>query len=158
VPDGVDFLRERENVAVLRTFSKAYGLAGLRAGYAAAPVKVTDALRKVYVPFSLNALAQAAAIASLDAKDELLARCQDIITERTRVRDALLDSGYVVPETQANFVWLPLAERATEFAEHALNSKVVVRPFAGAGVRVTVGTPEENDVFLDAARSFQRRE
>jgi histidinol-phosphate aminotransferase len=157
VPDGVDFLRERENVAVLRTFSKAYGLAGLRAGYAAAPAKVTQALRKVYIPFSLNALAQAAAVASLDAKDELLARCQDIITERTRIRDALLDSGYVVPETQANFVWLPLAERATEFAEHALNSKVVVRPFAGAGVRVTVGTPEENDVFLDAARSFQRR-
>ncbi|SFB01111.1 histidinol-phosphate aminotransferase [Amycolatopsis marina] len=157
VPDGLEFLRERENVAVLRTFSKAYGLAGLRAGYAAAPAKVTEALRKVYVPFSLNALAQAAAIASLDAKDELMARCRDIVAERTRVRDALLASGYVVPETQANFVWLPLAERASEFAEHALDSKVVVRPFAGDGVRVTIGTPEENDVFLDAAASFQRR-
>ncbi|WP_116041511.1 histidinol-phosphate transaminase [Amycolatopsis palatopharyngis] len=158
VPDGLDFLRERENVAVLRTFSKAYGLAGLRAGYAAGPAKVIEALRKVYVPFSLNALAQSAAIASLDAKDELMVRCRDIVAERGRVRDALLASGYVVPETQANFVWLPLGERATEFAEHALNSKVVVRPFAGDGVRVTIGTPEENDVFLDAAASFQRRE
>ncbi|SFQ43250.1 histidinol-phosphate aminotransferase [Amycolatopsis arida] len=158
VPDGLALAEERPNVAVLRTFSKAYGLAGLRVGYAVAPPEVTTALRKVYVPFSVNAVAQAAAIASLDAKDELLARCRDIVSERTRVRDALLAAGYVVPETQANFVWLPLGDRATEFAEHALASKVVVRPFAGDGVRVTIGTPEENDVFLDAARSFQQRE
>ncbi|WP_197319382.1 histidinol-phosphate transaminase [Saccharomonospora sp. NB11] len=156
VPDGLEFARTRRNVAVLRTFSKAYGLAGLRVGYAIAAEEVIEALRKVYVAFSVNALAQTAALASLDAKDELLARCTGIVRERTRVRDALLDAGYEVPETSANFVWLPLGDRTVAFAEHALEHKVVVRPFAGDGVRVTIGTPEENDVFLEAARTFPR--
>jgi len=154
VPDGLEFARTRPNVAVLRTFSKAYGLAGLRVGYAVAADEVIEAVRKVYVAFSVNALAQTAALASLDAKDELLARCADIVAERTRVRDALLDLGYEVPETLANFVWLPLGERTTAFAEHALAHKVVVRPFTGEGARVTIGTREENDTFLEAARAF----
>ncbi|WP_199430864.1 histidinol-phosphate transaminase [Qaidamihabitans albus] len=154
VPDGLEFARTRPNVAVLRTFSKAYGLAGLRVGYGVAPEEVTRAVRKVYVAFSVNSVAQAAAMASLDVADELLARCADIALERTRVYDALLAAGYAVPETQANFVWLPLGEQSTLFAEHAMEHKVVVRPFAGEGVRVTIGTPEENDVFLEAARSF----
>ncbi|MEY7971463.1 histidinol-phosphate transaminase [Saccharomonospora xinjiangensis] len=154
VPDGMEFARSRPNVAALRTFSKAYGLAGLRVGYAVASEPVIEALRKVYVAFSVNALAQSAALASLDAKDELLARCAEIVGERTRVRDALLGMGYEVPETMANFVWLPLRERTTEFAEHALDHKIVVRPFAGEGVRVTIGTAEENDVFLEAARAY----
>lgn len=154
VPDGLEFARTRPNVAVLRTFSKAYGLAGLRVGYAVGPQDVITAVRKVYVAFSVNALAQTAALASLDAKDELLARCAGIVLERSRVRDALLAAGYEVPETHANFVWLPLGERTTAFAEHALEHKVVVRPFAGDGARVTIGTPDENDVFLEAARSF----
>ncbi|NIJ14625.1 histidinol-phosphate aminotransferase [Saccharomonospora amisosensis] len=154
VPDGLEFARTRRNVAVLRTFSKAYGLAGLRVGYAIAAPELVDAVRKVYVAFSVNAVAQAAAIASLDAKEELLARCADIALERDRVRDTLLELGYEVPPTQANFVWLPLGERTMAFAEHALEHKVIVRPFAGEGVRVTIGTPSENDVFIEAARSF----
>ncbi|OZM73267.1 histidinol-phosphate transaminase [Amycolatopsis antarctica] len=154
VPDGVDLARGRSNVAVLRTFSKAYGLAGLRIGYAYAPAQVTAALRKVFVPFSVNALAQAAAIASLDAKAELLERCAEIVVERDRVREALLAAGFEVPRTQANFVWLPLGERAVAFAEHALEHKLVVRPFAGDGVRVTIGTAEENDRLIEAARAF----
>ncbi|MFE0022856.1 histidinol-phosphate transaminase [Amycolatopsis sp. NPDC059021] len=156
VPDGIEFTRNRDNVTVLRTFSKAYGLAGLRIGYAVAPEPIADALRQVYVAFSVNMLAQVAALASLDAADELMARCRDIIGERDRVHAALLEAGYEVPETQANFVWLPLGERATAFAEHLLDRKLVVRPFAGDGVRVTIGTPEENDLFLDAAREFAR--
>jgi histidinol-phosphate aminotransferase len=156
VPDGLELARGRANVAVLRTFSKAYGLAGLRVGYAVAPEHVTSALRKVYVPFSVNTLAQAAAIASLDAAGELLERCKAIVAERERVREQLVAGGYVVPNTQANFVWLPLGERTTAFAEYMLEHKVVVRPFAPDGVRVTIGTPEENDVFLEAARGFQR--
>lgn len=154
VPNGIDVFRERGNVAVLRTFSKAYGLAGLRVGYCVAPFDVATALRKVYVPFSVNHLAQVAAIASLDAEDELMARCQEIMTERVRVRDELIAGGYDVPETQANFVWLPLGERTADFNEHCLEHKVVVRAFVGDGARVTIGTPEENDVFLTAARSF----
>ncbi|MGH3433744.1 MAG: histidinol-phosphate transaminase, partial [Thermocrispum sp.] len=157
VPDGIELLAGRNNVAVLRTFSKAYGLAGLRVGYLASNPRVTAAVRKVYLPFSVNSVAQAAALASLDAAGELLARCADIVAERTRVRDGLIAAGYPVPDSQANFVWLPLGERTAAFAEHALASKVVVRPFAGsdsAGARVTIGTPEENDLFLAAARSF----
>lgn len=154
VPDGMGFVHERENVAVLRTFSKAYGLAGLRVGYLAASEAVADAVRKVYVPFSVNALAQTAALACLDAEEELLARCAATASERERVRAELLEMGYRVPESQANFVWLPLGARALEFSEHALADKVVVRAFDGDGVRVTVSLPEENDLFLRAARSF----
>ncbi|HVK21447.1 MAG TPA: histidinol-phosphate transaminase [Actinokineospora sp.] len=161
VPDGVDIAKEqwaagRDNVAVLRTFSKAYGLAGLRVGYLVAPAVVVAAVSKVYVPFAVNAIAQVAAMASLDAEDELLARCRDIVGERGRVRAALTDMGFDVPETQANFVWLPLGEQTVAFNEHCLGQKVVVRAFAGEGARVTIGTPEENDVFLAAAGSFPR--
>jgi histidinol-phosphate aminotransferase len=139
---------------VLRTFSKAYGLAGLRIGYCVAPEHVASALRKVYVPFSVNHIAQAAAVASLDAEDELFERVRVVKGERIRVRDELLSLGYDVPETQANFVWLPLGERTADFNEHCMSHKVIVRAFAGDGVRVTTSTPEENDVFLAAARSF----
>ena len=156
VPDGLEYVRSYENVAVLRTFSKAYGLAGLRVGYSVAPEHVITALKKVYVAFSVNMVAQAAAIASLDVHDELMARVADITGERVRVHAALLEAGYDVPETQANFVWLPLGERAAAFSEHALDNKLIVRAFAGSGVRVTISTPEENDLFLAAALSFPR--
>jgi histidinol-phosphate aminotransferase len=154
VPDGVEFTRTYNNVAVLRTFSKAYGLAGLRIGYAVASAPIAEALRQVYVAFSVNAIAQVAAIASLDAADELLERCQEIITERERVRNSLLDMGYDIPPTQANFVWFPLGERTVAFSEHMLDRKLIVRPFPGDGARVTIGTSEENDLFLAAAREF----
>jgi histidinol-phosphate aminotransferase len=154
VPDGLEYVRSRQNVAVLRTFSKAYGLAGLRVGYSVAPEHITAALKKVYVAFSVNMVAQAAAIASLDAHDELMERVVDIVAERDRVRAALLEAGYEVPESQANFVWLPLGEQAAAFSAHALDNKLVVRAFAGSGVRVTISTPEENDLFLAAALSF----
>ncbi len=159
IPDGVELAKQqwaagRDNVAVLRTFSKAYGLAGLRIGYAVAQPHVAEALRKVYVPFSVNALAQVAAMASLDAEEELMVRCRAIVAERTRVRGELLAMGYEVPVTQANFVWLPLGERTAAFNEHCLAHKVVVRAFVGEGARVTIGEPEENDAFLAAARAF----
>jgi histidinol-phosphate aminotransferase len=154
VPDGIELARGRDNVAVLRTFSKAYGLAGLRVGYCVASPRVAEAVRKVFVPFSVNALAQVAALASLDAHDELMARCRRVVAERERVRGELLASGYEVPNSQANFVWLPLGERTDRFNEHCLEHKVVVRAFLGDGARVTIGTPEENDAFLAAARTF----
>jgi histidinol-phosphate aminotransferase len=154
VPDGMTFVRDRGNVAVLRTFSKAYGLAGLRVGYLAGPPSVAETVRKVYVPFSVNSLAQTAAMACLDAEDELLARCSETAKERERVRGELLEMGYQVPESQANFVWLPLGDRALEFSEHTLAHKVVVRAFQHDGVRVTTSWPEDNDRFLEAARTF----
>lgn len=154
VPDGIELARGRGNVAVLRTFSKAYGLAGLRVGYGVAPEPVTAALRKVAVPFNVNSLAQAAALASLDAAGELLARCDLITAERDRVAAELTGLGYRAPASQANFVWLPLDEQAAAFAEHCMDHKVVVRAFAGDGVRVTVGDRDEDDLFLAAASAF----
>jgi histidinol-phosphate aminotransferase len=159
IPDGVELAKEqwaagRDNVAVLRTFSKAYGLAGLRVGYLIAPEAISATVRKVFVPFGVNVIAQVAAIASLDAESELLDRCRDIVAERGRVRAALIGAGFEVPPTQANFVWLPLGERTAEFNEHCLSHKVVVRAFVGDGARVTISTPEENDAFLAAAETF----
>jgi histidinol-phosphate aminotransferase len=156
VPDGLDFYRERPNVAVLRTFSKAYGLAGLRVGFAIAQEPVAEALRKTAVPFGVSGVAQAAAIASLAAEDELLERCEAVVAERDRVRAALLDQGWHPPASEANFVWLRLGERTVEFAAACEKAGAVIRPFPGEGVRVTIGEPAANDVFLKAAQEFPR--
>ncbi|WP_067476443.1 histidinol-phosphate transaminase [Nocardia amamiensis] len=150
-PDGVELGRTRPNVVVLRTFSKAYGLAGLRVGYAVADPAVITALLKVHIPFSVNRLAQAAAIASLEARHELLDRTDILVAERERMRDALVAAGYPVPPSQANFVWLPLGGRSTEFGEASAAAGVLVRPYGADGVRVTVGDPHENDLFLGFA-------
>jgi histidinol-phosphate aminotransferase len=156
VPDGLRLAEGRDNVAVVRTFSKAYGLAGIRVGYCVAAPEVAAAVRKVGIPFAVNRIAQAAGVAAMDAADELLARCKPITVERERVRAALLDMGYEIPETQANFVWLPLLDRTQAFNQHCLDQKVIIRAFAGEGVRATVAQPEENDAFLAAARTFPR--
>jgi len=154
--NGMDLIDAHPNLVVLRTFSKAYRLAALRVGYAIGSPEVATALRKVCSPFSVNSMAQAAAIAALDDEEVLLASCADVIQERVRVRDALLAAGFTVPPTQSNFVWLALGEHTAPFAAHCLDHKVVVRPFHPDGVRVTVSTPEENDAFLAAARAFGR--
>jgi histidinol-phosphate aminotransferase len=154
VPDGVTLLAEFPNLIVLRTFSKAYGLAGLRVGYAiAADPSLIAALRQTQVPFAVTTVAQAAALASLEpqAERELLARVADIVRDRERVFAALLDMGYEVPPSQANFVWLPLGDATMDWAHGCEERKVIVRPFAGSGARVTIGTPDENDRFLAAA-------
>ncbi len=151
VPDGLEYAAQRDNVLVLRTMSKAYGLAGLRVGYCVGPPQVTEALRKVQLPFTVSSVAQAAALASLAAEDELLARVRRTIAERERVQEALRALGVNVPTTQANFVWLPLGDAAAAFGAACEERGVIVRPFAGDGVRVTVGTPAENDMFLAIA-------
>ena len=154
VPDSFGLVRAHSNVVVLRTFSKAYGLAGLRIGYAVADPDIVTALSKVYVPFTATSVSQAAAIACLDAADELLARTDAVVAERARVSSALHDAGYDLPASQANFVWLPLVGRAQQFAADAANSRIIVRPYGEDGVRVTVASPDENDTFLEFARTW----
>ena len=154
VPDGLEVYRARPNVAVLRTFSKAYGLAGLRVGFAVAHAPVALALRKTAVPFGVSGLAQAAAIASLAAEEALLERVEALVKERSRVHDELRALGYAVPTSEANFVWLRLGERTSAFAEACEEAGVVVRPFPGEGVRVTVGESEASDLFLSVAARF----
>ncbi|MDQ0775885.1 histidinol-phosphate aminotransferase [Streptomyces aurantiacus] len=156
VPDGVELYRERPNVCVLRTFSKAYGLAGLRVGFAIAHEPVAAALRKTAVPFGVSQLAQDAAVASLRAEDELFGRVGALVSERARVVETLRGQGWTIPDTQANFVWLRLGERTVDFAAACERAGVVVRPFAGDGVRVTVGETEANDIFLKAAEGFRK--
>ncbi|MFD9880500.1 histidinol-phosphate transaminase [Streptomyces alboflavus] len=156
VPDGIEIYRDRPNVCVLRTFSKAYGLAGLRVGFAVGHEPVAAALRKTAVPFGVSQLAQDAAVASLRAEDELMGRVGALVGERARVVDVLRDQGWTVPETQANFVWLRLDDRTVDFAAACEKAGVVVRPFAGEGVRVTIGETEANDIFLQAAEAFRK--
>ena len=154
LPDSFGLVRVHSNVVVLRTFSKAYGLAGLRIGYAVGDPDIITALGKVYVPFTATSVSQAAAIASLEAADELLARTDAVVAERARVTKALCTAGYTVPPSQANFVWLPLQGRAQEYTRAAADSRIIVRPYGEDGVRVTVAAPHENDAFLEFARRW----
>ncbi|RSM78015.1 histidinol-phosphate transaminase [Kibdelosporangium aridum] len=158
--DGVEFVKQRlaeprHNIVAMRTFSKAYGLAGLRVGYCVSAEPVSDLLKRVALPYSVNALAQRAAVASLAATGELAVRCKRISAERDRVRAALLAAGYEVPVSGANFLWLPLDAATERFKQHCLASRILVRAFPGNGVRVTIGEPDENDAFVVAARTFQ---
>ncbi|MGY1748131.1 histidinol-phosphate transaminase [Modestobacter sp. SYSU DS0511] len=151
VPDGVELMRGRPNVAVLRTFSKAWGLAGLRVGYLLAEdPAVADAVRRTHVPFSVSSLAQAAAVAALASEGEVRQRCAAVVAERDRLTAALRERGLPVADSQANFVWLPLGERTAEVAAALEARAVITRPFPGEGLRVTVGTAEEDDVLLGA--------
>jgi histidinol-phosphate aminotransferase len=156
VPDGIEIYRNRPNVCVLRTFSKAYGLAGLRVGFAVAQEPVAAALRKTAVPFGVSQLAQDAAVASLRSEDELLGRVGSLVCERKRVTETLAGQGWTVPDSQANFIWLRLGDRTVDFAAACETAGVVVRPFPGEGVRATIGETEGNDLLLRTAEEFRR--
>jgi histidinol-phosphate aminotransferase len=155
VTSGLGFYHRYANVAVLRTFSKAYGLAGLRIGYLIAPERIASAVRKTAVPFGVSQLAQDAAVASLHAESELFERVQALVKERGRVLDALRDQGWTVPTAQGNFVWLRLGSRTDEFAAAAQRAGVTVRPFSGEGVRLSIGENEANDIVLSVAAAFR---
>jgi histidinol-phosphate aminotransferase len=153
-PAGIDLLRQHPNVVLAHTFSKAYGLAGLRIGYGIAPEPVATAMRKVAMPFAVTSLAQAAAVASLDAEDEMAERVGWLLAERARVGAALADMGWELPQSQANFFWFPLGEAtdaaAATFAAHGIS----VRPFSGEGLRVSLGGVTANDALLAAAAAI----
>jgi len=155
-PNGPVLLRQYPNLVLLRTFSKAYGLASLRVGYAIARPELADIIRSVSTPFGVSGLAQAAAIASLEpeAEQQLLDRVNAVTYERDRVTAALGQAGWQIPDAQGNFVWLPLGDRAVEFAQRAQEAGILVRPFAGDGVRVSIGELEANDIFIRVATEW----
>ncbi|MER5349673.1 histidinol-phosphate transaminase [Kitasatospora sp. NPDC002551] len=155
VPNGIDLYRDRPNVCVLRTFSKAYGLAGMRVGFAIAHEPVANALRKTAVPFGVTQLAQDAAVASLRAEDALMVRVDALVEERGRVVAALRAQGWEIPDSQANFVWLELGERSQDFAAACAAAGVIVRPFP-EGVRISIGEVEGNSIFLAVAEAFRK--
>jgi histidinol-phosphate aminotransferase len=154
--DGLATYRRHENVAVVRTFSKAYGLAGFRVGYAIAPPAVAAALRGVTLPFGVNLVAQAAAVASLRSRAELEERVDALVAERTRVVEALREAGWPVPDAQGNFVWFALGpDRIPAFTAAAEAAGLMVRPLGDDGVRVSIGEVEANDRLIDLAARWR---
>lgn len=142
---GIELFRRHPHVAVLHTFSKAYGLAGLRIGYALAPVEVAENQRKVAVPFGVTDLAQTAALASLDAEDELGLRIDEVVVQRDRLHALLVAAGWPAVASQANFVWVPAGDRTDELELLLREGGVITRAFPGEGVRISSGSSQDID-------------
>ena len=154
--DGIAMYRKYPNVVVLRTFSKAHGLAGLRVGYSISQPEITHHLRVAAVPFAVSTVAEHAAIASLDHFPEVVERVQTLVDERERVVAGLRELGWFVPDAQGNFVWLNLGEATQEFAAVAGAQALSVRAFGSEGVRVSIGEREANSRFLEVCRTFTK--
>ena len=154
VPDGLDFFHERNNVVVIRTFSKAYGLAGLRVGFAIAPEPIAEGMRKTALPFGVSSIAEDAALAALECEDELFERVRHLSQERDRVWQALADQGWDIHPSHANFVWLRLGERTQEFAQACDEVGITIRTFPDEGVRISVAEEEANDRVIDVGKSL----
>lgn len=152
--NGLDIYRDYPNVIILRTFSKAQGLAGLRVGYSISHPQITRHLRVAATPFAVSALAERAAVASIEHQDAVMERVKHIVAERERVTARLRELGYELPSTYANFVWLPLGERTGEFVDLMNRNALSVRAFGSEGVRVSIGEVEANDRFLSLCELF----
>ena len=152
--DGIATLKANSNVGVLRTFSKAYGLAGLRIGYFIGPQQVAQAVRKTAVPFGVSNIAQAAAIASLESESELFKRVDEVIADRKWFESELTKLGFDLSPSQANFVWLPIGEHTDEFALRSEGIAVSIRPFSGEGVRISIGEREALQRVIEFAKDF----
>lgn len=148
--DALSLFRQYQNVVVLRTFSKAYGLAGLRVGYALAHPGIAAALRKTSIPFGVSTIAADAAVASLAAESELLARVETLCQRREQVCEALRAQGWQFPDPQGNFIWLPTGEKTMRMADFLAEEGIVVRPFPGVGMRITIAENSANMVLIAA--------
>ena len=155
--NGLDIYRDYPNVIILRTFSKAQGLAGLRVGYSISHPQITRHLRVAATPFAVSALAERAAVASIEHQDAVMERVKQIVAERERVTARLRELGYEFPSTYANFVWLPLGERTGEFVDLMNRNALSVRAFGSEGVRVSIGEVEANDRFLSLCELFAQK-
>ncbi|PZF23842.1 aminotransferase [Curtobacterium sp. MCLR17_045] len=151
---GHPLLTAHPNLVVLRTFSKAYGLAGLRVGYALGPDYVLDAVRACAIPLSVTAQGQAAALASLEREAELLGRVTEIATLRDRIVVELRAQGWDVPDAQGNFLWLPTGERTATAAAAFEDAGIIVRAFPPEGIRISIGEHEAVETLLQTARSL----
>lgn len=152
--NGLDIYRDYPNVIILRTFSKAQGLAGLRVGYSISHPQITRHLRVAATPFAVSALAERAAVASIEHQEAVMERVSHIVAERERVTARLRELGYEFPGTYANFVWLPLGERTGDFVDLMNRNALSVRAFGSEGVRVSIGEVEANDRFLSLCELF----
>jgi histidinol-phosphate aminotransferase len=147
--DTLALYRKYPNLCLLRTFSKAYGLAALRVGYAIAGPEIAEGLRRTQVPFSVSALAEGAAVAAIAASDDMTNRAAQVIAERDRMIAAARELGWTVPDSTANFFWLRLDDSHREQLVTAFDAAdILVRGYAGDGVRITIGTQQANDRVL----------
>jgi histidinol-phosphate aminotransferase len=159
-PDATaDLRRHFPNLVVLRTFSKVYGLAGMRVGYALCAPAFRAAIDAVRQPFSVNAVAQAAAAEAIVHSDDVAKRVEATIVERVTVEEGVRELGFRTPDSQANFSWIDLGDLDEgEVVERLRDAGVVVRPGTPLGdpghIRVSYGTPSENRRFLDALASL----
>jgi histidinol-phosphate aminotransferase len=152
-------LEGRPNLVVSRTMSKAFGAAGLRLGYLAAHPAVVDAVQLVRLPYHLSAVTQATALAALEHTDTLLKYVEQLKAERDRLVSELLATGYEVTASDANFVQFGRFADAHDVWRKILDRGVLVRDNGVPGwLRVTAGTPEENDAFLDAVRELKKEQ
>ena len=154
--NGVDLYRKYANVMVLRTFSKAHGLAGLRVGYSISQPEVTQYVRAAATPFAVSGIGESAAIASMENYSQVVERVQSLVDERDRVVAGLKDLGWDIPDAQGNFVWLPLGSNTQEFAALAQSQGLSLRAFGNDGVRVSIGEVAANSRFLEICASYTK--
>ena len=163
-PDGVEtYVKEGARVIVLRTFSKIYGLAGLRVGYGVGPAALATAVGKVRRAFDVNQQAQDAALASMDDTAEIERRRRENAALRPRIEQALREQGFdPAGPAVANFVFAEVGENSRPLFEQLLREGVIVRPTHGFGapgaIRVTVGTADENELFAEVLGRVAARE
>ncbi|MDG3010829.1 aminotransferase class I/II-fold pyridoxal phosphate-dependent enzyme [Rhodococcus sp. D2-41] len=143
-PSGLDLYRRFRNVVVLRTFSKAYGLAGLRVGYGLAHPTLAGAFRKCAVPCGVSTIAIAAALRSLEAEDELFERVRHVIDARDRLGAELSHMGLRVPTSAANFLWIDIGAHAAELGTQIESSGILARVVPDHGIRLTIGDKRAN--------------
>ncbi|WP_087008050.1 histidinol-phosphate transaminase [Gulosibacter sp. 10] len=150
-------LAEHPNLVIARTFSKAYGLAGMRVGYMLGHPGILGAFTTTAIPFLISAQAQAAALAVMREPEAVRTRVNEITARRDEVRRALIDQGWDVPETQANFVWLPCGEQTEGVDAILREGGIVARAFPGDGIRVTIAEEESVTPLLAACwRAIER--
>lgn len=152
--DGLKLYRNYPNLILLRTFSKAQGLAGLRVGYSISTPAITQHLRTTATPFAVTALAQEAALASIKEHRAVMSRVEELVAERQKMQAALAELGWWTPASKANFIWLALGQHTAAFMQEAENQALALRGFDQEGVRVSIGEKEANKRLLSICQQF----
>jgi len=152
LPDSVQLFREHKNLLIMRTFSKVYGLAGLRVGYGIGDTPVLDAMNKLRTPFNLTGVSQAAAMAALDDAEHVSRSIQENAAERARLTEGLAELGLRPVRSHTNFIFIDIGPEARELCDELLHEGVIVRPLGWMGfpeaMRVSVGVASENEKLL----------
>ncbi|HVG02991.1 MAG TPA: aminotransferase class I/II-fold pyridoxal phosphate-dependent enzyme, partial [Nitrospira sp.] len=155
-PESIDYVRAGRNAIVLRTFSKIYGLAGLRIGYGMTTPEITGYLNRIRPPFNANSMAQRAALAALDDEAHVTASRNLNHTEMDKVRSGLQRLGFEALPSETNFLYFDVGRDGREVFNALLRKGIIIRHIEGRMVRVTIGLPEENQLFLSALEDITR--